>query len=70
MRPGIFIGIALFVVAVVIAVVQLWFRPWSPELFLKLELTVAAAFLIDIAICFVIREHNEDKANRSGGRLD
>ena len=70
MRPGISIGIVLFVTAVVIGVVQLWFTLWSPDIFLKLELTVGAALLIDIAVCFVIREHNEDKANRGGGRLD
>jgi hypothetical protein len=70
MKTGLFIGIVIFVAAVVIGVVQLWFTPWNPDTFLKLELTVGAAFLIDIAVCFVIREHNEDRANRGGGRLD
>lgn len=60
----------MFVAAVLIGVVQLWFTPWSPDIFLKLELTVGAALLIDIVICFVIRESNEDRANRGGGRLD
>lgn len=70
MKTGIFIGIVLFVAAVVIGVVQLWFTPWNSDIFLKLELTIGAALLIDIAICFVIREQNEDKANRGGGRLN
>jgi hypothetical protein len=70
MKTGISIGTVLFVTAVLIGVVQLWFTPWRPDIFLKLELTVGAAFLIDIAVCFVIREHNEDRANRGGGRLD
>jgi uncharacterized membrane protein YcjF (UPF0283 family) len=70
MKIGISIGTVLFVAAVLIGIVQLWFTPWSRDIFLKLELTVAAAFLIDVAICFVIKEFNADNANRGGGRLD
>jgi phosphotransferase system glucose/maltose/N-acetylglucosamine-specific IIC component len=70
MKTGISIGSVLFVVAVLIGVVQLWFTPWRPDIFLKLELTVGAAFLIVVVICFVIKEFNEDKANRDGDHLD
>jgi uncharacterized membrane protein YcjF (UPF0283 family) len=70
MKTGIFVGSVLFVAAVVIGVVQLWFALWSPDIFLKLELTVGAAFLIDVVICFVIKEFNDDRSNRGGGRLD
>lgn len=70
MKTGIFIGSFLFVAAVLIGVAQLWFTPWAPEIFLKLELTVAAAFLIVIVICFVIKEYSEDKTNRDGDHLD
>jgi uncharacterized membrane protein YcjF (UPF0283 family) len=70
MKTGIFVGSVLFVAAVVIGVVQLWSALWSPDIFLKLELTVGAAFLIDVVICFVIKECNDDKSNRGGGRLD
>jgi hypothetical protein len=70
MKTGIFIGSVLFVAAVVIGVVQLWFTPWRPDIFLKLELTVGAAFIIDIVICLVIREYTEDKANRGGDHLN
>jgi len=70
MKIGLFIGSTLFVAAVLLGVVQLWFTPWSPDIFLKLELTVGAAFLIDIVVCLVIREYSEDKANRSGDHLN
>jgi hypothetical protein len=70
MKTGISIGSALFVTAVLIGVIQLWFTPWCPDIFLKLELTVGAAFLIDVVICFVIKEYNTDKANRGNGHLD
>ena len=70
MKTGLSIGTVLFVAAVLIGIVQLWFTPWSRDIFFKLELTVGAAFLIDVAICFVIKEYNTDRANRGGGRLD
>jgi hypothetical protein len=70
MKTGIIFGSLLFVAAVLIGVVQLWFAPWGSDMFLKLELTVGAAFLIDIVICFVIKEQNTEQANRGGGRLD
>jgi len=70
MKIGLSIGTVLFVAAVLIGIVQLWFTPWSRDIFFKLELTVGAAFLIDVAICFVIKEYNTDRANRGGGRLD
>jgi hypothetical protein len=70
MKTGITIGLALFLAAVAIGVVQLWFSPWSPELFLKLELTAGAGLLVVVVFCFVTREYQEHKANRRGDRLD
>jgi len=70
MKIGIFTGSGLFVAAVLLAVVQLWFTAWKPDTFLKIELTLGAAFLVVVVICIVIREYNEDKANRNGKHLD
>jgi len=60
----------LFVLSVFLGIIQLWFVPWSPELFLKLEITVAALLLVVLVIWFAKRETREDKANRSGEHLD
>jgi uncharacterized membrane protein YcjF (UPF0283 family) len=70
MRAGIGIGIVLFVLGIILAISQLWFAPWTPEIFLKVELTVAAALVIDLVVFYVVREYREDKATRSGERLD
>jgi len=70
MRTGITIGVALFVAAVILGVVQLWTTLWNPDIFLKIELTIGAAFVITVVICFVIREYRADSANRDGGHLD
>lgn len=69
MKTGICFASALFVAAVVIGIVQLWFTPWRPDIFVKLELTVGAAFVVVVVICLVIREYTEDKANRGGDHL-
>jgi uncharacterized membrane protein YcjF (UPF0283 family) len=70
MNVGIASGTALFVLGVVLAIIQLWFAPFSGELFIKLEMTIAALFLIVCVVAFVAREYREDKTTRSGDRLD
>lgn len=60
----------LFVLSILLGIVELWFVPWSPELFIKIEMTIAALFVIVLAIWFAKRESREDRANRSGEHLD
>lgn len=60
----------LFVLSILLGIVELWFVPWSPELFIKIEMTIAALFVIVLVIWFAQRESREDKANRSGMHLD
>jgi protein-S-isoprenylcysteine O-methyltransferase Ste14 len=70
MKTGIFLGAGLFVAAVLLGVVQLWFPALTSDTFTKIELTLGAAFIVVVIVCIVIREYNEDKANRKGNRLD
>lgn len=70
MKLGLSLGTALFVLGVLLAIVQLWFAPLSGELFIKLEMTLAALFIIVCVVSFVTREYKEDKTMRSGDRLD
>ena len=70
MKIGIALATALFVLGIVLGLIQLWFAPWSPALFLKLEMTVGALLIAILVVGFVVREYKEDKANRSGDRLD
>lgn len=60
------VGAALFVVATLIGIVQLWFSPWSVDTFIKIEMTIGAFLGILVVLWFVVRESKEDKANRSG----
>jgi hypothetical protein len=60
----------LFVLSILLGIVELWFVPWSPELFIKIEMTIAALFVVVLVIWFGNRESREDRANRSGMHLD
>ncbi len=70
MKFGILLGAAFFVLGVMLALVQLWFAPWSAELFVKLEMTIGALCLVVVVVWFVFTEYKETKINRSGDHLD
>lgn len=70
MKIVIGLGTLLFVVGILLALLQLWFVPWSPEFFIKMEMTVGAFLLVVIVVYFVVREYREDKTTRNGDRLD
>ena len=60
---------ALFVAGVLIGLAQLWFAPWLPETFLKIEVTDGAAIVLIAAWAFYTREREDfDKIDR-GGKL-
>ena len=60
----------LFALGILIALIQLWFTPWIFTLFIKLEITIAALFVLILVGWFVAREMKEDQETRSGDRLD
>jgi hypothetical protein len=70
MNLGLVAGTALFVIGIVLGIVQLWLAPWAPETFVKVELTIGGLLGIVIVVWFVLKEQKEDRANRSGNRLD
>jgi hypothetical protein len=56
----------LFVLGVLLGLAQLWFAPWSPEVFVKLEMSVGGLLLIAGAVMFVVREYRDDRETRRG----
>lgn len=67
---GLRVVTSLFVLSILLGVVQLWFAPWGAELFIKIEMTVAAFLLVALVVWMASRESKEDQANRSGEHLD
>jgi uncharacterized transporter YbjL len=60
----------LFVIGVMLGLIQLWFGPWSPQLFIKLEMTVAALLVVVLVLAFVMNESKASKSLRSGEHKD
>jgi hypothetical protein len=70
MKLGIKLIVGLFILGVITALIQLWFAPWQPEFFVKTEMTIGALLLIVLVLCFVAKEHHDNKITRSGEHLD
>lgn len=63
-------GTALFAIGVMLGIFQLWFSPWTPEIFLKIELTLGGLLAIIVVAWYVLKEYAEDKTTRSGKEMD
>ena len=70
MKAGMKLTIGLFILGIITGLIQLWFAPWLPEFFVKIELTIGALLLIVLVLCFVAKEHHDNKITRSGEHLD
>jgi hypothetical protein len=70
MKLALAAGTILFVIGVLIGMAQLWASPWSADTFLKIEMTIGGLLGIVVVLWFVVKEYQEDKATRSGSRLD
>ena len=70
MKTGMKLTLGLFILSIVTALIQLWFAPWQPAFFIKTELTIGALLLIVLVLCFVAKEHHDNKVTRSGEQLD
>ena len=70
MSASLVAGTILVVLGIAAGLLQLWFAPWTPETFVKIEMTLGGLLAIVVVLWFVVREHRQDKATRSGDRLD
>ncbi|HEY5717505.1 MAG TPA: hypothetical protein VIS52_03365 [Motiliproteus sp.] len=60
----------LFVLAVLLALVQMWFAPFDPAIFMKLLITLGAFFIIALGITLVTKEYFNEKEMKKKGYLD
>jgi SNF family Na+-dependent transporter len=63
-------GVVLFIAAVVVALAQLWLTAWTPEVFIKVEITIGAMFAVLVAIWFTKKEYKDYKRQESNTALD
>ncbi len=69
MKLGITVCAGLFVLAIVLGLAQLWFAPFSADVFAKVEMSVGALLLIACVVWFAVKEYRDDEETRSG-KLD
>ena len=70
MKKSTTIAVVLFVCAVAVGLLELWFAPWSPQFFIKIEMTLGALLAVVLVLAFVINEHKESKSLRRGDHVD
>jgi hypothetical protein len=69
MKTGIMVSTVLFVVGALLVLLQLWFAVWSPDVFLKLSITVGVFFLVSVVVTFVYKESAATQKLKSGNDL-
>ena len=70
MKSSTAIAAVLFVCAVLLGLLQLWFAVWSAQLFIKLEMTLGALLIIVLVLGFLNNERKASASLRSGERSD
>ena len=60
----------LFLAGVVVFLVQLWFQPWSADLFVKILITDGVLFIVAFVVNFLIRENKQSEKINNGSGLD
>lgn len=70
MKTNTTIAVVLFVCAVSVGLLQLWFSLFSLQLFIKVEMTLGALLVVVLVLAFVMNESKESKSLRSGDRAD
>jgi hypothetical protein len=70
MKYGSIVCTLLFVLGVVLSLVQMWFAPFTPELFWKLLITIGSFFVIALGITLVFKEYLSEKEMKDKGYID
>jgi hypothetical protein len=65
-KPLPLICFGLFVGGVALWLIEMWFSPWSPDLFAKLFITDAAVFGVLLVLTYFLKEARESKKSKNG----
>lgn len=70
MKYGSIICTFLFILAVLLTLLQLWFTIMDPELFVKTLITIGAFFVIALVVTLVFKEYLSEKEMKKKGYID
>lgn len=69
MKLGSIINIGLFIVAALLFLIQLWFSVWSPDVFIKILITMVVLLGVSLVLTFLMKEADETKRIKEGRDL-
>ncbi len=70
MKTSTLICFLLFLAGVIIGLLQLWFKVWDGETFVKIIITDGALFALYFVWLFLLREQKESRKINGGNGLD
>jgi len=70
MKYGSIVCSGIFVLAVILSLVQMWFVPMEWALFWKILITLGAFFVVALAITLVFKEYLSEKEMKKKGYID
>ena len=70
MKGGSIVCTVLFVLAILLSLIQMWFSPMESDLFWKLLITIGAFFIIALGITLVFKEYLSEKEMKKKGYID
>lgn len=70
MKVGSIVCTLIFVAGMLLSLLQLWFEPFSAELFIKLLITLSVLFVVALAITLVVREYISEREMKKQGYID
>ena len=70
MKHSSVVSASIFIIAVLIMLLQLWFNIWSNGIFEKIMITVASFLAISLVLSFVRKELKDINRIKNGGDLD
>ncbi len=70
MKTAGIVSIALILIYAVLAVVQLWFESFDPEVFIKLTISFAIVIIAVVVTALIRREYVNDEIMRKNKQID
>lgn len=70
MKKGAIVCLVIFVAGALLAILQLWFSLFDPEVFTKIIITLGILFVVALGVTLVRKEYLEHDKLKKGGYID
>ena len=70
MKGTLFACVTCFVAGVAVALAQLWLGVFTPEVFVKLEITLGSFFVVLVVVWFMRKEYRDYRRQQNHTGLD